>query len=309
MVLEEMRSQAEAYVQQFDGDPLLDQREINRYLDGPEASREEVYEAADELMDFYDELLGQDTTDVRDEFKDDIMYDMSMRELLVPEANMQTAKIFGSGLVLPALVAAIEPSAAGEALLGSAAVCERFNVKAKKHNADGHYSHFSGNIGVNEDRLPERQAYDTLASEMVHKYQHFFDSDTWMSMNRDEDIDPVADGFERAVKIKALENFAETEFKDLNWKELHDMRSASTAVNGYAQALSETGEVMESDLRELGLSDEKASEAVETVDSSSSRGYDLVAAALLAEENISGPQVYEDVFEGDFSSIPDSATH
>lgn len=79
-------------------------------------------------------------------------------------------------------------------------------------------------------------------------------------------------------------------------------------INGYVQVLSETGEITESDMNELSLSEDKAFEAVENVDSAGNKGYDLVAETLLAEENLSGLQIYDDVFEGDFISLPHFAT-
>jgi len=305
MVLDAMRSQAREYATEFDGKPLLSQREINGYLDGVEASKDDIYEAADFLMDFYDDLLDQDTGDVREEFKDDILYDMSIREVLTPRADRQAVKIFGSGLIAPSVVAAFEPSVAGEALAASALACEYFNSKATASNAEAGYNPYSRKIGVSKDRLPERQAYDTLASELFHRYQHEFESPTWTSQ-RVKDVPPMTEGLERASKISALENFAEQDFRGLDWEELHDMRAASTAVNGYAQALSETSGVSEQDMREIGLSDQKASEAVENVDSDESRGYDLVAASLMAGEKVSGPEVYLEVFENgsDSSAVP-----
>lgn len=144
---------------------------------------------------------------------------------------------------------------------------------------------------------------------MVHKYQHFFDSDTWISMNRDRDIDPVTDGFERAVKIKALEDFEHKGFRGLDWEQLHDMRAASTAINGYAQALEEISDVNISDMQELGLTDKKADEALDSVGSDRNKGYDVVAASLLAQEKSSGLQIYREVFkEGSESdAVPEFA--
>lgn len=96
--------------------------------------------------------------------------------------------------------------------------------------------------------------------------------------------------------------------RGLDWEELLGMRAASMVINGYVQVLSETGEITESDMNELSLSEDKAFEAVENVDSAGNKGYDLVAETLLAEENLSGLQIYDDVFEGDFISLPHFAT-
>ena len=308
MVVDRMRSQAQMYAQQFDGEPYLSQKEINETLDEGEVSKERVNEAADELMGFYDELLGEDSSELREEFKEDILYDMSIGEILRPRADKQTAAIFGSGLVAPAAFALIEPSMAGEALGLSGLVCEAYNARSTASNAEAGYNPFSSKIGVSRGTLPERQAYDTLASELFHRYQHEFDSETWMDIRRSEDVPPLTEGLERAVKIEALDYFADENFRDLDWGTLRDQRAASTAINGYAQALSETSGVEESDLVELGLTSEKASEALENVDSGENKGYDLVASSLRAQRNTSDPQVYEDVYKGDFSSIPGFAT-
>lgn len=296
MVLQEMRSRAESYAKKFDGEPYLSQKEINQYLDGPEASKDDVYDAADFLIGFYDELLGQDA-DARGDFKQDILYNMSWNEILKPRMDRQTARIFTPALAASGLIAAIEPSMLGEVALASSAYCAVSNARATASNAEADYNPFSGKIGVSKGELPERQAYDTLASEMVHKYQHRFNSPTWEDARETKGEPPLTQGFERAVKIKALDNFAEEEFKGLDWEELHDMRMASTAVNGYAQALEETSQVTEQDMLELGLTGEKAREAVENVGSEESKGYDVVAASLLAQEQASGPQIYEEVFE------------
>jgi len=101
IVLEEMNSQAKSYAERFGGEPYLSQRQINDTIEDPDASREQVHETADELIGFYDELFGEDTSDLREEFKDDILYDMSVGEILTPRADEQTAVIFGSGLVDP----------------------------------------------------------------------------------------------------------------------------------------------------------------------------------------------------------------
>lgn len=297
MVLNAMKSQAETYARKFDGEPYLNQTEINGMLDGRKASKEEVSEAADSLMEFYDGILGQDTEDLREEFKEDILYDMSWNQILRPRMDRQTARIFAPGIAASGLIAAIEPSMLGEVALASTAFCQASNVKATVSNAEADYNPFSGKIGVSRGELPERQAYDTLASEMVHKYQHRFDSKTWKDARMVDGEPSLTQGFERAAKIKALDNFAEEEFQDLDWGQLHDMRMASTAINGYAQVLSENSDVRGEDMRELGLTDEKAEEAVENIDSQESKGYDVIAASLIAEEQVSGSKVYEDVFE------------
>ena len=305
MVLGEMRSQAQMYAQQFDGEPYLSQKEINDTLDGKEASKKQVNEAADELMGFYDQLLGEDTSDLREGFKDDILYDMSVGEILRPRADKQTAAIFGSGLVAPAAFALIEPSMAGEALGLSGLVCEAYNARSTASNAEAGYNPFSKKIGVSRGTLPERQAYDTLASELFHRYQHEFDSDTWMDIRRSEDVPPITEGLERAVKIEALDYFAENEFRGLDWETLRDQRAASTAINGYAQALSEISDVEESDLVELGLTSEKASEALDNVGSAESKGYDVVASAILNQGSINSG-VYRDIYKGRFEVLPSS---
>lgn len=308
MVLDAMKSQAETYARKFDGEPYLDQGGINGTLEGEKASKEEVYGAADSLMDFYDELLGQDTEDVREDFKEDILYDMSWSEILKPRMDRQTARIFAPGLAASGIIAAVEPSMFGEVATASAAFCQTSNARATVSNAEANYNPFSGKVGVSRGELPEKQAYDTLASELVHKYQHQFNSDTWEDARKVDGEPPLMQGFERAAKIKALENFAEEEFQDLDWRELHDKRAASTAVNGYAQALSETSGAAEEDMREIGLSEDKAIEAVENVNSEESRGYDVVAASLMAQENVSGPEIYREVFENGSNSVSGFAT-
>lgn len=297
MVLNAMKSQAETYARKFDGEPYLDQRQINETLDGRKASEEEIYDSADSLMDFYDELLGQDTEDVREEFKEDILYDMSWTEILKPGMDRQTARIFAPGLAASGLIAAMEPSMLGEVALASTVFCQASNARATVSNAEADYNPFSGKIGVSRGKLPERQAYDTLASEIVHKYQHSFDSPTWKDSREVDGEPPLTQGFERAGKIKALQNFDEQDFKGLDWENLHDMRAASTAINGYAQALAEHSEVSEEDMEEIGLTGEKAEEALENVGSLESKGYDVFAASLLAQEQASNPDIYEEVFE------------
>lgn len=307
MVLDLMRSQAQNYAQRFDGEPYLSQREISYTIEDPEASREQVHEASDELMGFYDQMLGEDASDLREEFKDDILYDMSIGEMLKPRADKQTAAIFGSGLAVPAVFALMEPSMAGEALGLSGLVCEAYNARSTASNADGGYNPFSKKIGVSRGTLPEREAYDTLASELFHRYQHEFDSETWMDIRRDEDVPPLTEGLERAAKIKALDHFADEDFRGLDWEQLHDRRAGSTAINGYAQALSEVSEVTEDELTGLGLTEDKASDALDIVDSDESRGYDLVAGSIMAQDSVNS-DIYREVFNGDFRSIPDFAT-
>lgn len=303
MVVEQMRSEAKKYAQRFDGEPYLSQTEIDETINNAKADLEDVYTAADELMDFYDDLLDVDTADVREEFKDDILYDMSVREMLSPRLDKQTAKIFGSGLVAPAAAAIMEPSMAEEVLVASTLLCEYFNTKGTVSNAEAGYNPFSQKIGVSRDTLQERKAYDNLASELLHRYQHHFDSETWMDVNRSSEVDPVTEGFERASKIEALDHFDQIGFRGLNWQELHDMRRASTAINGYAQALSEISDISVDDMVDLGLSESKASEAVENVGTDSSRGYDLLAASLLARGKDSD-STYSEVFHGDFRQVP-----
>lgn len=305
MVLDEVRSQAETYVDRFDGEPPLSQREINETLEGEDASRKDVYDAADELMDFYDDLLDRDTSDVRDEFKDDILYDMSAKEMISPRLDKQSAKIFGSGLAAPAAFAVYEPSMAGEALAASLMVCEYFNTKGTVSNAEAGYNPFSEKIGVSKDTLPKREAYDTLASELFHRHQHHFGSDTWMEVNRSNDVPPLTEGLERASKIRALSHFSDEEFQGLDWEELYDKRAASTLVNGYAQALSEVSDLEEQDLVDIGLSEEKAGEAIDNVGSGESKGYDLLAASLLVQEGLEGDRVYRDTFDGDLRYVPE----
>lgn len=299
-----MRSQAEEYARRYDGKPLLSQREISESIEGNDASRDEVYDAADEIIDFYDTILDVDTSQVREEFKDDILYDLSIKDILRPRADKQSALIFSSGAVASFFTAFVEPSMTGEVLVGSTAACQYFNSKANWKNAEAGYNPFSQKIGVSRSTTPKAEAYDVLASEILHRYQHHFESDTWMDINRENEVDELTEGLERSMKIKALENFDTQNYESENWRELHDMRKASTAINGYAQALSEIKEAETSDLTEIGLTEESASETVNNIDSGESRGYDLIASYLLAVEEIK-PDIFCETFHGNFDHFPE----
>jgi hypothetical protein len=140
--------------------------DIYRDLGDSLASEADIDTCFDALTDIYDDILAVDSTPYRDTWRTRILYDCSWRERL---------KILGSNL--PASLTLVWIS--------------------------GRYAPSSGGyIGVNSGGLPRPAAYSTLASELLHAYQHQFDSPTW-------DHQYLWEGIDLGASIKALEQLAD----------------------------------------------------------------------------------------------------
>lgn len=120
--------------------PLTDS--LLQELDGPLASRADLYERFDDLTRFYDDLFDVDSTPYRKTWREHLLYDCSRREylsLLTSDLPESLSLVF----------------------------------------ITGRYSARTGWIGVCSGQLPEAAAYTYLASELCHAYQDQFNSVTW----------------------------------------------------------------------------------------------------------------------------------
>ena len=131
----------EAYrIEYPDAPPLTEP--LLPHVDGPLATEADVHKCFDELTHLYDELLNVDSTPYRESWREQLVYDCSLRErvaLLTSDLPVSLTLVF----------------------------------------IGGRYSGWTGKIGVSPGQLPEASAYMYLASELCHAYQHRFDSPTW----------------------------------------------------------------------------------------------------------------------------------
>jgi hypothetical protein len=305
MLAAQMRRNAEEAATKFNGAPPLSQTEIDQAIEGEKASKSEVLAAADLIMDELDELLQVDSRGQRKKIKDDIIYDVSL-DYYRPGLDKETAAMAATASLPSGIAAIVDPSYVLPTLTISAPYAVYNHVVSLNDRADAGYDPISGGIGLSKNKLPKLEAYDVLGAELTHKYQDEFDSDLMSTIGNRVTNLQLTEGFERALRIKNLGVLADQDYEDLPWEEMRDKRKSSTAVNGYAGFLHEQDSLSENELVELGLSETKASEAFENAETKESRVYDLTAAAILAEEELSGPEVYSNVFYGDYSSLPES---
>ncbi|WP_135304724.1 hypothetical protein [Haloarcula amylovorans] len=131
----------EDYRMRFPTQPPLSQR-LPRDTDSALASTADIETCFTALVAFYDSLLGVDSTPYRDQWRDHLVYDFSLRERLT---------LLGSDLPASLTLFMIA----------------------------GRYAAHTGYIGISGGRLPIARAGEMLASELCHAYQHRFDSPTW----------------------------------------------------------------------------------------------------------------------------------
>lgn len=158
-------SQIETYRRRYPEQPPLSES-IHRELGDSLASEADIDTCFEALTDIYDDILAVDSTPYRDTWRNLILYDCSWRERL---------KLLGSNL--PASLTLVWISAR-------------------------YAAHSGGYIGVNSGRLPQPAAYSTLASELLHAYQHQFDSPTL-------DHPYLWEGMDLGASIRALEQLAD----------------------------------------------------------------------------------------------------
>jgi len=295
----DVKSLTSHYVDRVDSHLKLSQNEYE--VDGAVASKDDVYEAADFLMGFYDQILGVDSSDSREEFKDNIIYDTDFMDHFVPSLDVATASMYAVGLGTGGALAVGGLSQPSYNLIFGLAAAQYFQTSLSKERSDGSFDRFSKDIGISNDEVPRKQAFDILSAELYHAFQVEFDSPTWREGRIKEfctDTQKKREGTERAVRVKSLQEFAEQNFFGENWENLYNQKKATTLVRGYLQQLSHDKSVDERDVLDVGVPEDLVDEALETIDSTESVNYDSTAAAIMTFEEVNSERIYEEVFHG-----------
>lgn len=303
--LQDVEELAESYVNRTGGDLRAD---ISDYeISGPEADEADIEYAADFFMDVYDRLLDVDSSGVREEVQDSIVYDPSLRDRLTPELDFNSALLYSAGLGSGACLALAKPESAEVALAGGLALGHYFQTKWKGTRADQNFDAFSNTIGVSEDPITVKEGENSLASELYHFYQKEFDSSTWgrkgIRGKRDENTQMIREGTERALKLKALEAAAEEELLEEEQDSYYSKLVGSTVINGFAEMADQRAEISIEKLERLGLERDISEDFMDKIGSDNNRFYDIVASAMLTAEQTAGERIYSEVFHGEFDPV------
>lgn len=253
-------------------------------IDGGKASREDVEAATDELCDFYDELLKVDSSGIRDDLKQNIIYNSKPGDL---------AKKFSGRLHTKPLK---QKESGGKAFPGTKTMfygLEEF----QNGRLNGTYSDGLKAIGVGKDRVSKGKAYETLAAELFHALQYNFNSWT-------KDSDTFCEGLERAVRVKALEHLHDTSYDGIGgWQLKHEVLKRQTLLTGYTQ-LKMDAENMFTTSNHFS-SDWLTGEEIESLvehsieNSKECREYNIGAAVMMTFEEKFGESVYSEAFHGE----------
>lgn len=253
-------------------------------IDGGKASREDVEAATDELCDFYDNLLGINSSNIREELKQNIVYNSKPGEL---------AKKFSRRLHSKPLK---EKEPGGKVFPGTSTMF--YGLKEfQSGRLNGTYSNGLKAIGVSKDRISKGQAYDTLAAELFHALQ--YSSGSWT-----KDSNTFCEGLERAVRVKALEHLHEKRYDGIDgWKLKHEVLKRQTLLTGYTQ-LKRDAENMFTTKNHFSndwlTEDEIESLVKYSIENSKEcREYNIGASVMMTFEEKLGETVYSEAFHGE----------
>lgn len=299
--LEELAIDAvEDYHDKYDEELPIKFGEEQRIVeDREEATREDVEGFVEELSDFYDDLLGTDSSAYQSSLKDSTIYNPSLLESVTQYPRQTTGQVSAAGCATVSLFVG-DPILSPLVGLGSFMALSRY-----ESHREGSYHQWDGYINVSQSQQPFSKTYRTLGAELYHAIQHREGSPT-------DSNEFLKEGSERASHIKAIKDYADRH-EDEGFEKFYDAARAGVLVRGTSQLK----KYAEDSLMELSIfSREDEIETHLTEEESSiyrnpllgrcgSKEYDIGAAALFLAEDEQGEEIYEEVFRGDYSSLPD----
>ncbi len=258
------------YRTQFPDHPPLSEH-LQYDSDSPLASETGLHRCFRELTYIYDDLFAVDSTSYRDQWRDHLVYDVSRQEhLRLMSSDPPTSLMLG--------------------WIGA------------------RYAARTGHIGISTGRLPVPRAYSVLASELLHAYQHCFDSPTWHHPYLQE-------GMDRAVSVRALTQLAQELDDDDNAVAHAAMRQRANALlAGVLAHGTRHGGITPAAIRDLGVTTDELSALQATLpwralghvqpryrwkDTAFLPDYDLYGSLLLVSETMDVPDTYSRAFWGD----------
>lgn len=157
--------------------------------------------------------------------------------------------------------------------------------------------HKHRDINISPDQEPAGFTYPTTVSEITHAYQDLRNSPSFQ--------DPV---YEEGLDVGAQLAVGERNDDDPVWEQDNSWRRLFVLGYAYAERASEEG-IEPERLEEIGYTEQEAEEAVSVYEEHPSLRKDpnavLGAAGLYVAAQEEGYDVYEDVFHGDYDSVPD----
>ncbi|MDY6768942.1 MAG: hypothetical protein SVW02_02435 [Candidatus Nanohaloarchaea archaeon] len=282
------------YRERYDGSVPVTLQEMEEILaEGEIAGEEDVETFFTEISGLYDDLLAVDSDDHRDDFRDNIRYDPSMRQVLSDSidrfgaayaaggALLEGGLIWLSGVMQPGLELALVAGGAGTAI----------SIGATYLSTGDAYNQWRDTIGVGRRPRQEVKTFEAMSEELCHAYQFAFESPTA------DDI-LLQEGMARAAAVKSLEAKAERAEAE-GWRRAADGLRAQLLLNGYGQIGWIDGcEPSVDNFMDIGVPEAEAEQLVENAGDSIYHMYCTGSAAVLSNEYEEGA-TYAEVFHGD----------
>lgn len=294
-LFESCQEQVETYREQYDERiPVTTHFVECAVVEYDDADDEDIDQYFDEITDVYDELLEVDSEEYRDRFRNRTTYDDSLLEAFHRSNHWKMMRNMGVWGAFLGLANGGTPEGSMMTAVGGAAGIGIAHGYMVLHGRNENYINSTELIGISSDPIPKPKAYSVLAAELFHAYQDTFKSDT-------RAIPMLEEGVERGVRIRTLAEQTDEE----SMQKMYDAERSDVLVNAYATLCDEQDEPVEEQLREMGLTSAEADIVTDNIDNTMNREHNVGAAALQQAEEQHGDEIYENIFHGDRSQLPE----